>query len=125
MLISRDNASIETNINPTLPFCGSDLVFQTIDGCCWRYSIQRHINDRGHASKCSGLCASIEALPFRPSGFVEMYMGINKSRENDMWRVIDIGRTRIEIRARQYGMKDRRNLSGSKGYYDSGCCKAT
>lgn len=81
MGISRNNASVKSDINPALSLRRLDLLVQPCHRCRGRDGIEGHVNDGGNSSSCGGLCARLESLPFCPPWLIEVYVCIDKSRK--------------------------------------------
>jgi len=90
---------------------------KVLDGSSRRDSIQRHVNDSSDTAKGSSPGTSPEAFPFCPAWLIEMYMGINQSGEENMWRVVRVDCTFGEVLCWYYGMEDGCDFS-SRGRND-------
>lgn len=73
-LIPGNDASPEGDIGVTLALRSGTLDAQILDSCRWRNRVERHIYHSRHTAGhcCAG--ASLEALPVRATGFVQVHM---------------------------------------------------
>src|SRR3954466_13096762 len=71
------------HVNIALAFCGPPLRLKVRYRCRWWNTIQRHINQRCHATGRRRLRCSFESLPLGSTGFVNMNMGIDETRHNN------------------------------------------
>ena len=63
--------------------------------------------------------ASIETLPFCSARFIKVYVGIDKTREEEERRVVEIECVRRKVGRREDRLKDRCNLARLRG--DNNC----
>lgn len=92
LVVSRDDTTIEADINPALTFRSINFNVEVLDSGGRRDSVQWHVDDRGDTSKSSSSGAGPKAFPFCASRFVEMYVGIHQTRKENMGRVVGVGR---------------------------------
>lgn len=121
--IPRNNTTIEPNIDPTLTKGSINLLLKTSNRSSRGNSIKGHIHDGSNATKGSSLSARVEALPFRAARLVQMHMGIDQTREQDVGRVVEIRRAGREIRQRDYRVEDGRDLATALRDNDRGSGK--
>lgn len=95
--IPGDNTTIKPHIHPTLALRRLDLFLKGSNGGGGRDGIQRHINDGSDASKGGRLSAGIEAFPFSAAGFIQMDMSIDQAGEQNVGRIVGIGRPHGEF----------------------------
>lgn len=118
--IFRDYPTIEPNIHPTLTLCSLEFLLQSSDSGGGRDGVQRHINDRRHTPKGSSLGAGIETLPFSPARLVQMDVSINQPRQENVGRIVGIGRPHGELRCGNHGVENRSDLAGTSRQHDGG-----
>lgn len=95
--ISGNNTAIKPHIHPTLTLCRLDLLLKGSDSGGGRDGVQRHVKDGSDASKGGRLGAGIEALPFSAARFIKMDMSIDQAGEQNVWRIVGIGRPHGEL----------------------------
>jgi hypothetical protein len=88
--VAWNNAAIEANVDPTLTLGSFDLNLEVLYGSRRRDGIQWHVDHSGHSTKGSGSSTSPEAFPFCPARLIEVNMRVDKSRKDDVRRVIGI-----------------------------------
>lgn len=88
--ISRDDTPIEADIDPAFTLGSLDLLLEASDGGSGRDGIQGHIHDGGDTTKGRSLGSSIETLPFCPARLIEMDMGIDQTREENMRGIVGV-----------------------------------
>lgn len=84
MRIAGDNTTKKANIHPAFALGCRDLFLQVRNRRGGWNGIQGHIHNSGDAPKSSSLGACVEALPFCTAGFIEVNMGIDQPREEDI-----------------------------------------
>ena len=57
---------------------------QRRDGRGRRYRVQRHVEDRGDTACCGGGRRRCETFPFGPAGLVDVHMGVDDARDEDL-----------------------------------------
>jgi len=88
--IAWDYTAVEADIDPAFALGSVDLYVKILYSRSGRDGIQWHVNDSGHTAKGSSPGTSPEAFPFCSTWFIEMDMGIDQSRKQDVRRVVGV-----------------------------------
>lgn len=74
-LVTRDYASPEADIGPTLTLCGLPFRLEVWNGGSRRNGIEGHVNDDGNPSRSGCLGSCCETFPIGAPRLVEVDMG--------------------------------------------------
>ena len=76
----RHGPAPEADVDAALPGGGGALGLEGGDAGRRRHRVQRHVEDRRHATGRGGAGRGGEALPLRPAGLVHVHVGVDEAR---------------------------------------------
>ena len=81
-LVTRNYASPEADIGPTLTLCGLPFHLKVCNGGSRRNGIEWHVNDHSNTTGSGRLGSCCEALPIGAPRLVEVDMGTARRNKN-------------------------------------------
>jgi hypothetical protein len=86
-------------IYSALTVCSLSLRLQSGHRGSGREAVQRHVNEQSVSASCRGSGGGRESFPFRATWLVDVYVGIDQSRQNgDVAEIENVGLSRGSIR---------------------------
>lgn len=88
--VTRNNATIEPNINPALSPTRPQLLLKPMKSGSRRNGIQRHVNNSSDTAASSSTGTSPEALPLGTTRLVQVNMSIDETGQEKLGSMVDI-----------------------------------
>ncbi len=82
--VVRHRTTPEADVDRALPPRGRALGLEGLDGDRRRHGVQRHVHDRGDATRGRGTRRGLEALPLGPPGLVDVDVRVDQSRDQHL-----------------------------------------
>jgi hypothetical protein len=88
--VTRDDTTVETNIDPALSLTGAKLLLEAMEGSGRRNGVKWHVNHGGNTTTGSSTGTSPEALPLGSTRLVQVNMSIDETGHEDLGTMVDI-----------------------------------